>query len=178
MHRVQELQAPVNAFKFLRSGSIAPFTGFRWEPERWVEAGKAMPCECGIHACRSSDLPFWINDELWEMELDGEVIASGHKVVAPRGRLIRRVEAWTEAAAQELGDTSAARARALADARPDDAMARAFAEDAERRAGQGRAYVATYIAAVAGEYSGGPEGREAERAAQAAWFKSLLGLQS
>jgi hypothetical protein len=164
----------VKAYKFLRAGSIAPFTGLRWEPGQWVEAEEVLPCDVGIHACRPDDLPFWINDELWEIELDGDVVAAERKVVATRGRLVRRVEAWTQAAAQALGDTSAARARALADARPQDAMARAFAEDAERRAGQGRAYVATYIAAVAAEHSGGPEGRDAERGVQAAWFRELL----
>jgi len=164
----------VTAYKFLRAGSLGPFTGFRWEPDRWVESGGARPCEQGVHACRLDDLPFWINDELWEIELGDDVVAAGRKLVARRGRLVRRVEAWTETAAQELGDTSAARARALADARPDDAMASAYAEDAERRAGQGRAYVATYIAAVAAEHAGGPEGRDAERAAQAAWFRELL----
>ena len=63
----------------------------------------------------------------------------------------------------------------LSDAHSGDPIARAYAEDAERRAGQGRAYVATYIAAVAAEHAGGPEGRDAERAAQAAWFDELLG---
>jgi hypothetical protein len=170
----QELQALVTGFKFLRDGSIGPFTAFRWEPGRWVEAEQAVPCEHGVHACRPEDLPFWINDELWEIELDGDIVAAGHKVVARCGRLVRRVEAWTATAARELADASAARARALSDARPGDAMAQAFAEDAERRAGQGRAYVATYIAAVAAEHAGGPAARETERAAQAVWFRELL----
>jgi hypothetical protein len=164
----------VNAYKFLRDGSVAPFTGFRWEPGRWVETAEAVPCEQGVHACRVDDLPFWVNDELWEIELAGDVIAAGRKLVAPRGCLVRRVDAWTAAASQELGDTSGARARALADARPDDGIARAYAEDAERRAGQGRSYAATYIAAVAAEHAGGAEGRDAERAAQADWFRALL----
>jgi hypothetical protein len=172
--RVQELQAVVIAYKFLRAGSVAPFTGFRWEPGRWVEAGDAVPCEEGVHACRIEDLPFWTNDELWEIELDGEVVASGRKVVASRGRLLRRVDGWTAESARAFGDASSARARALSDALPGDAMARAYAEDAERRAGQGRAYVATYIAAVAAEHVGGPAGRDAERAAQADWFRELL----
>lgn len=166
----------MNAYKFLRPGSVAPFTGFHWQPGRWVESAEVVPCEHGVHACRVGDLPFWVNDELWEIELAGDVVASGHKVVAPSGRLVRRVEAWTAQASQELGDTAAARARALADARPDDVMARAYAEDAERRAGQGRAYVATYIAAVAAEHAGGAEGRDAERVAQADWFRAMLGL--
>jgi len=78
------------------------------------------------------------------------------------------------AASRELADAAAARARALSDARPRDAMARAYAEDAERRAGQGKAYVATFIAAVAAEDAEGPAGRDAERAAQADWFRALL----
>ncbi len=164
----------MTAYKFLRAGSVGPFTGFRWEPGRWVETDGVSVCEHGVHACRADDLPFWVNDELWEIELGGDVVESGFKVVASHGRLVRRVEGWTEAAAQALGDAAAARARSLADARPDDAMARAYAEDAERRAGQGKAYVATYIAAVAAEHAGGPDGREAERAAQAEWFRALL----
>lgn len=164
----------MSAYKFLRAGSLGPFTGFRWEPGEWVEAASVSLCELGVHACRVDDLPFWVNDELWEIELGGEVVAAGHKLVAPSGRLVRRVDAWTEAASQELGDTAAARARRVAEMRPDDAIALAYAEDAERRAGQGRSYVATYIAAVVAEHAGGVEGREAERAAQAAWFRALL----
>jgi hypothetical protein len=165
----------VNAYKFLRGGSVGPFTGFHWQPGRWVETAGVVPCEQGVHACRIDDLPFWVNDELWEVELAGDVVAAGRKLVAPRGRLVQRLDAWTAATSQQLGDASAARARALADARPDDAMLGAYAEDAERRAGQGRSYVATYIAAVAAEHAGGAEGRDAERAAQADWFRALLG---
>jgi hypothetical protein len=165
----------VTTYKFLRAGSVGPFTGFKWEPGRWVDSAEAVPCALGVHACRVEDLPFWVSDELWEIELDGEVVAAGRKVVAPRGRLGRSVEAWNGAAASDLGNKAAARARALADAHPDDPMARAYAEDAERRAGQGRAYVATFIAAFAAEHVGGPAGREAERAAQADWFRALLG---
>lgn len=163
----------MNAYKFLRAGAIGPFTGFRWQTGTWVEA-EVAPCESGVHACRVDDLPFWTGDELWEMELHGEVVAAGHKLVAPRGRLVRRVETWSRDSAQQLADEAASRARALAEARPRDAMARAYAEDAERRAGQGKVYVATYIAAVAAEYAGGPPGRDAERAAQADWFRRLL----
>jgi hypothetical protein len=142
------------AYKFLRAGRVGPFTGYVWEP--------------GV------DLPVWTNDELWEVELDGAVVTAGRKLVAPRGRLGARVEAWSPAAAQALADEAAARARSHADARPRDAVARAYAEDAERRAGQGKAYAATYIASVAAEHAGGAAGRHAERAAQADWFRRLL----
>ena len=49
-----------------------------------------------------------------------------------------------------------------------------IAGDCERRASQGRAYAATFIAAFAAERAGGPHGRAAERAAQAAWFADLV----
>lgn len=165
----------MTAYKFLRAGSVGPFTGFRWEPGQWVETDRAAPCETGVHACRVDDLPYWCSDELWEIELDGDVVSAGYKVVASRGRLVRRVEAWHKVAAQELADAAAARSRGLSDAKPRDAMLRAYAEDAERRAGQGKVYVATFIAAVAAEHAGGPHGRDAERAAQVDWFRRLLG---
>src|SRR6185503_721815 len=102
--RVQELPASVTAYKFLRKGSIGPFTGFQWQPGQWVESDAAAPCESGVHACRVEDLPFWCNDELWEIELGGDVVGAGRKLVASRGRLVRRVEAWTETTAQQFGD--------------------------------------------------------------------------
>jgi hypothetical protein len=163
----------MNAHKFLRAGAIAPFTGFRWEPGVWVE-GDASLCASGVHACRIEDLPFWSNGELWEIELDGEVIEAERKVVAPRGRLVSRIEAWSAASAQRLADEAAARTRSLSRAKRLDRTLRGYARDAEVRAGQGKYYVATYIAAVAAEYAGGPPGREAERAAQADWFRRLL----
>ena len=163
------------AFKFFRSGRVGPFTGFRWEEGEWVEAGPAPRiCDSGVHACRVADLPFWVNDELWAIELDGEIVESERKVVAVRGRLVRRADAWDVAAAQRLADSCAARARALADARPEDEMLAMIAGDCERRASQGRAYAATFIAAFAAERAGGPDTRAAERAAQAAWFADLL----
>lgn len=164
----------MTAYKFLRRGAIGPFTGYRWKPGLWVEADAAARCASGIHACRLDDLPFWSNEELWEIELDGEIVVSGHKLVATRGRLVQRVEAWTTAARREFGVEAAARARALARAKPRDRRLRAYAGDAELRAAEGKPHVATFIAAVAAEKAGGPAGRDAERAAQADWFRRLL----
>ena len=62
-------------YKFLGTGGVAPFSSFAWptgSPGPWVEAEPHM-CASGIHACRAGDLPFWINAELWEIELDGAV---------------------------------------------------------------------------------------------------------
>lgn len=101
------------AYKFLRPGRIGPFSGFPWpDPGLWIRAGRDLTaCRRGIHACRSGDLPWWLADELWEIELDGQVQSGEHKIVAPAGRLRSQVEAWTHACAQEYGDACAWRAQ-------------------------------------------------------------------
>jgi hypothetical protein len=68
-------------------------------------------CRIGVHACRVPDLPWWLTDELWEIELAGDVLADEHKIVAPAGRLRARIETWTPAWASEYGAACAWRAR-------------------------------------------------------------------
>lgn len=101
------------AYKFLRYGRIGPFSEFRWPaPGVWVRAApEATVCERGVHACRTADLPWWLADELWEVELGGEVAADRHKIVATAGRLQSRIREWTPACAQEYADACAWRGR-------------------------------------------------------------------
>ena len=101
------------AYKFLRSGRIGPFSKFHWpEPGVWVHASRDLvTCRRGIHACRPSDLPWWLADELWEIELEGHVWREEHKIIAPAGRLRSRIEGWTPACAQAYADACAWRAR-------------------------------------------------------------------
>ncbi len=61
---------------------------------------------------------------------------------------------------------------------PRDKTLRGYAGDAEHHARVGRVHTASFMAAVAAEHAGGPPGREAERAAQADWFRRLLGAAS
>jgi hypothetical protein len=100
-------------YKFLRADRTGPFSGFRWpEPGAWVRAGgDTDSCRRGIHACRTGDLPWWLAEELWEVELDGEIQFDEHKIVAPAGRLRSRIDDWTPACAQEYADACAWRAR-------------------------------------------------------------------
>jgi hypothetical protein len=104
-------------YKFLSAGSVGLHSGFAWptpadgEAGPWVEAqGPLLECGNGIHACRIDDLPYWIDDELWEIELDGEVTPERFWLVARRGRLVRRIEAWDPRAAAELARSCACRA--------------------------------------------------------------------
>ncbi|MFG1884935.1 hypothetical protein [Micromonospora sp. NPDC049102] len=83
----------MNYYKFLASGRVAPFSGQVWSTG-WLQATTTVPCVRGLHACRVEDLPYWLHDELWSVELKGPVAVAGHKVVAPSGRLAKRVPQW------------------------------------------------------------------------------------
>jgi hypothetical protein len=64
----------------------------------------------GVHGCAPADLSHWLAASLWEVELDGEIVQTRHKVVATRGRLVREVEGY-DAAVRELAETGAWRCR-------------------------------------------------------------------
>jgi hypothetical protein len=100
-------------YKFLRTGRTGPFSAFQWpRPGVWVNAaGDLMACKRGIHACRPRDLPWWLAEELWEIELAGRVEVEEHKLIAPAGRLHTQVAAWTPQCAQDYADACAWRAR-------------------------------------------------------------------
>jgi hypothetical protein len=104
----------VFAYKFLRAGRLGPFSRFEWpEPGVWVSAqAELTTCRSGIHACRTQDLPWWLSDELWTVELAGDVRLDEHKIVAAAGCLRSRIDAWTPRSAQEYADACAWRAHA------------------------------------------------------------------
>lgn len=115
-----ERQASRRALKFLASGRVAPISGVRWpapeaEPGAWVRAeGKLGACLNGVHACRLQDLPYWLEDELWLVELAGVAEEAATKLVAGRGRLVSRVSAWDDAARRHFVDACAIAAREAA----------------------------------------------------------------
>lgn len=176
------------AYKFLSRGAVGPFSGFRWPtpaaggPGAWVAAAREGP-GYGIHACRPSDLPYWIDEELWVAELVGEVQETEHQLVAARGRLVEAVERWPELA-RAFADDCAARLRArvrgalaAGGVAPDVAeQLRGYAADAEGCAAGGQPAAAAYVAARAsGILAGGPAGAAAERLRQAEWLGGRLG---
>lgn len=162
------------AYKFLAAGALGPFTGFRWQAGEWVDAVAADPCRRGVHACRTHDLPIWLDDELWEVELEGAVVEQERKLVAQRGRLTRRVDAWTPEAALAFGRFCARRTRLRVGFVPGLS---GFVGDVDRFVAQGRIAIAGFAAARAAELRDGPAAYDAERAAQASWLADHLGLE-
>ena len=161
------------AYKFLDDGAVGPFTGFRWPVGEWVDAGGVEPCLEGIHACRLRDLPVWLGHELWEIELDGGSVEQERKVVAPRGRLTRRIEVWNTRAAREFGRFCARRTRERVGYVP---VLAGFVADVERFVAADRIAIAGFAAARAAELRDGPAAYEQERRAQATWLAERLGL--
>jgi hypothetical protein len=163
----------VIAYKFLRDGEVAPFTGFTWPVGEWVEADDVELCRGGIHACRPRDLPFWLGRHLWQIELAGEIVEQERKVVAQRGRLVERLSAWTPELLDEFMDDLLRRTRRRFGA---VAVAGGYVADIQRFRAQRRVGLAALAAARAGERHAGPRAYDEERARQARWLCEHLGL--
>jgi hypothetical protein len=189
------------AYKFLERGALAPFTRFAWPTDgTWIDAGRSGEGR-GIHACHARDLPYWISDELWRVELADPVRARETQIEATRGRLVARVEEWDprafasacafrtrDLALQAIRDGDGlAQTRDLdeliATARSYKALDRLHAEligyviDAAVRAREGHAGSSSHTAAVAAVALHGSESAfEVERAWQARWLTEHLKL--
>jgi hypothetical protein len=106
----------MNTFKFLEEDGTSIWSATPWPlpsadaPGAWVESKEVRPCHAGVHACRLEELAYWMRATMWEIELDGDIVETRHKVVAPRGRLVRRIDEYP-AAVRELGAVAAWRTR-------------------------------------------------------------------
>jgi hypothetical protein len=161
------------AYKFLRDDGTGVFTHFAWplpdgKPGAWVEA-PIVACQSGVHACRARDLPLWLGRELYEIELDGEIIGERTKVVASRGRLTRRIDAWDDEARAAYTRACADRAHGYAAGMPDWDMA------VEPASANGPASIGFITARIA-EARDGLDAYRAERALQVKWLVQRLGL--
>ena len=166
----------MRAYKFLADDGSGVFSRFRWPlpnggPGAWVES-EVVPCRSGVHACRPGDLSIWIAPALYEIELDGEVVVQTLKVVAPRGRLLRRLDAWNAGAREEYSQMCIARAGELAATGPERLVE--WVPPPEASAG-GPALMG-FIAARIGEQLGGLPAYMAERRRQSEWLVERLGL--
>jgi hypothetical protein len=174
----------VKAYKFLTEDGTGLFSRFRWPapsggsglfgrfrgaPGEWVEAD-VDPCRSGVHACRVMDLPYWVAPALYEIELDGEVRAEPIKIVASRGRLVRRVSAWNDRTREEYSRRCLARSHEIAADAPE------LAAWSAPGTGAGPALLG-FIAARMAEELGGVDAYMEERGRQSAWLADLLELE-
>jgi hypothetical protein len=64
-----------------------------------------------VHALLADGLATWTAEELWRVELDGARELAPVIMVASRGRLLGRVEAWNDQTAREFARACAAHVR-------------------------------------------------------------------
>src|SRR5439155_22027910 len=95
------------------------------------------------------------------------------KIVAPRGRLTRRIDAWNAQVALEFGRFCARRTRGRVGYVP---VLAGFVADVERFVAADRIPMAGFAAAPAAEVRDGPRAAEEERLTQATWLAERLGL--
>jgi hypothetical protein len=167
----------VIAYKFLRRDGTGVFTGFGWPlpgdgPGEWV-AAVPEPCRSGVHACSAAQLPLWLGPVLYEVELDGEVEDAGMKLVAPRGRLTRRIDAWDDEVREAYTRMCADRAHELA--RGATRPLEHWDAVVEPSIPEGPALLGFVAARIAEEISGAGA-YHAERARQTEWLVARLGL--
>jgi hypothetical protein len=103
----------VFAYAFLAKGAVDPLSGFVWptqrdgEPGAWV-SGDTAPREA-LRGYPAGDLPYWLDEELWNIELAGALTERRHLLLCERARLLGRIDAWTDAVAWDLVAASAQR---------------------------------------------------------------------
>ena len=166
----------MRAYKFLADDGMGVFSRFAWplpngSPGMWVES-EVEACRSGIHACRPADLPYWLAAGLYEIELDGPIEEHDLKIVAPRGRLLRRIDAWNDESRKEYSQMCIAQARELAAMAPGELGEWAPTPDLSGAGPAAMGYVAARIA----EELGGADAHLDERKRQSAWLVERLGL--
>jgi hypothetical protein len=179
----------MRAYKVLNRGR-SEFTGFRWplpeaqQPGAWVSAdGELLLCHNGIHASTVAQLPHWLGVELWEIELAGEIRHEEAALLASRGRLTARIDAWDDAMRQTFATWCLERARQIAETYP---AGEGLVAKVEHTIWWGGAAPAGYFTAMlAGEAVAGCHHGDvydthflAERGRQAEWLARELSLGS
>jgi len=179
--------SPVRAYKVLNE-SRSPFTAWRWplpcdgQPGEWVQAdGPIALCTNGVHAASTEQLPHWLGMELWEIELDGEIIRDKAALIASRARLVRKITAWDDPMRQQYARWCLSRSQEIAEGYPPGEGLVAKVSHTIWWGGAGPA--GYFTAMLAGERATGRhDGPDydiafiAERALQAAYLRRELGL--
>ena len=101
----------MRAHTFLSADSTSYLTGLRWPTPTEGSAAWIERDDDAIRACLQRELVWWLDDELWEVELDGDVREVGRALTASRARLLARVGEWTADVAWELVAVCARRVR-------------------------------------------------------------------
>ena len=125
------------AYRFFARGGLGAVNQFIWPlpegsiPGAWV-GPQADTTTLGVYAQRLSDLPYWVHDELYRVELGGGVQTLSLGVLANEMRLVERVGGWNESLRRDFGQSCVDRLRRCAanshDERGEPIIARCLTE--------------------------------------------------
>ena len=96
-------------YKTLTANHKGPYSGFDYTPylPKHGKPGKWLPsvsrlemCERGYHTTDAQHLVFWLEVEVYEVEVRGEILEGDDKCAAQQIRLVRKVENWNERTAR------------------------------------------------------------------------------
>ena len=174
-------------YKFTRRGGLALFSDFAWplpaagRAGAWVEvSGPLQPCRHGLHVCRREDLPYWLHDQLWQVEVEGPSLPAHDGQVVGRARLLRPVDAWPDVQ-RSFADQCVARVEERSGRGHTDARLQAYLSAASQCAQGGNVLVAAYASALAFTCFAPPEQADAafraERRQQALLLSAALQLE-
>lgn len=121
--KLREADEQLAALKWLREGAVDPDDSFEWSADGWLGEETSFGM---VYAVGPEGLAEGVNDELWVVELSDPIgIAlsaeqrshggphvfevSERRVLARRGRLLRRVESWDPDVALEFASECARR---------------------------------------------------------------------
>jgi len=131
-------------YKFLTADNKGEYSKFDYteylpdgdKPGKWLPEIETLSiCESGYHACKASNLLEWVNAQLFEVELAGEIVEAENKVVAQNMRILRKVETWNDKTARLFACWCARDVLPLfEDKYPDDKRPRVAIETAEQYA--------------------------------------------
>jgi hypothetical protein len=150
-----------------------------WTPGEWMPEieGELKPCRNGYHVVTLEQLPNWLGERIFEVEVGKEILPDDDKSVVRTCRLTRECTGWNERTARLFACDCAEHVLSLYEAKyPDDdrprkaiEVARRYAEGTATREELAAARDAAREAAWAAAGAARDAAEAARDAAEAAW---------
>jgi hypothetical protein len=90
-------------YKILNQDGKSPYQGAEWYLPKGKHPGKWMPrvdrierCGSGYHICKRGQAVQWLDAQIYEVEVKGELLKCNNKCVAQQARLIKKFDTWDE----------------------------------------------------------------------------------
>ena len=95
-------------YKTLTKSGTGPYSGVTWNlptddrPGKWMPKidGELVLCERGYHVCRREDLCSWLDANIYEAEVRGDILFSDDTIVCKEARLLRHIDTWNDRTAR------------------------------------------------------------------------------